>query len=85
MIHLTRLNHVPFVVNSDLIEQIEMTPDTVITLTTSQKFMVLENADEVIHRVVEFRRSLLRGLPSQADEYEAHALQTRIPPSEPKG
>ncbi len=80
MIHLTRLNHVPFVVNSDLIEQIEMTPDTVITLTTGQKFMVLENADEVIHRVVQFRRSLLSGLPSQACDYTTHELQTRIPP-----
>jgi flagellar protein FlbD len=81
MIHLTRLNHVPFVMNSDLIEQIEMTPDTVITLTTGQKFMVLENADEVIHRVVQFRRSLLSGLPSQACDYEPRQLQARIPPA----
>ena len=81
MIHLTRLNHVPFVVNSDLIEQLEMTPDTVITLTTGQKYMVLENADEVIHRVVQFRRSLLSGLPAQACEYDAHQVQTRIPPA----
>jgi len=34
MIQLTRLNHVPLIVNSDLIEQVEVTPDTVITLTT---------------------------------------------------
>lgn len=81
MIHLTRLNHVPFVVNSDLIEQIEMTPDTVITLTTGQKFMVLENADEVIERVVQFRRSLLGGLPSQACQYEAQQLQRPVAPT----
>ena len=62
MIHLTRLNHVPLVVNSDLIEHIEATPDTVIALTTGQKFLVLESADEVIHRVVRFRRSLLNGI-----------------------
>ncbi|GEM_PF-274591 len=62
MIRLTRLNHVPLVVNSDLIEHIEITPDTVIVLTTGQKFMVLESADEVIERVVQFRRRLLEGL-----------------------
>jgi flagellar protein FlbD len=81
MIHLTRLNHIPLVVNSDLIEQIEMTPDTVITLTTGQKFMVLENADEVIHRIVKFRRSLLSGLPSQSCDFEARQLDTSIPPA----
>lgn len=34
MIRLTRLNHIPLVLNSDLIEHIEITPDTVITLTS---------------------------------------------------
>ena len=62
MIQLTRLNHIPLVLNSDLIEHIEITPDTVITLTTGQKIMVLESADEVVARVVAFRRSIFRGL-----------------------
>jgi flagellar protein FlbD len=61
MIHLTRLNHIPLLLNSDLIEHIEITPDTVITLTTGQKIMVLESAEEVVERVVEFRRSILSG------------------------
>ncbi len=59
MIHLTRINHVPLVLNSDLIEHIEATPDTVITLTNAQKFMVLESADEIIARVIDFRRLIL--------------------------
>lgn len=42
--------------NSDLIEHVEVTPDTVITLTTGQKLMVMESADEVIKKVIEFRR-----------------------------
>ena len=58
MIRLTRLNRVPLVVNSDLIEHIETTPDTVIALTTGQKFMVLETPDEVVDRVVAFRRAI---------------------------
>jgi flagellar protein FlbD len=62
MIKLTRLNHAPLVLNSDLIEHMEITPDTVITLTTGQKLMVLESADEVVNRVIEFRRSILNGI-----------------------
>ena len=58
MIRLTRLNHVPLVLNSDLIEHVEVTPDTVITLTTGQKMMVLESADEVVDRVIEFHRAV---------------------------
>jgi flagellar protein FlbD len=61
MISLTRLNHVPLVVNSDLIEHIELTPDTVVALTTGQKLLVLETAEEIIEKVVEFRRRVLNG------------------------
>ena len=60
MIHLTRLNRLPLVLNADLIESIEATPDTVITLTTGQKLVVLEAAEEVVRRVVEFRRAIFR-------------------------
>lgn len=62
MIRLTRLNHSPLVLNSDLIEHIEVTPDTVISLTTGQKIMVLETAEEVVERVIEFRRAIAQGL-----------------------
>jgi flagellar protein FlbD len=79
MIHLTRLNHIPLVVNSDLIEQIETTPDTVITLTTGQKFMVREDVEEVIQRVVQFRRSLLTVVSQEKAPCEAAQLQTQIP------
>ena len=62
MIRLTRLNHSPVMLNADLIEHLEVTPDTVITLTTGQKFMVLETADEVRERVIEFRRAIFATL-----------------------
>ena len=62
MIQLTRLNHVPLVLNSDLIEHVEVTPDTVITLTTGQIIRVLESADEVVAKVVSFRRSIFSNL-----------------------
>jgi flagellar protein FlbD len=71
MIRLTRINHKPFVLNSDLIEHIEVTPDTVITLTTGQKMVVEEPAEEVVTRVVEFRKSIglawLHSLPRLQD------------------
>lgn len=58
MIRVTRLNSSPLILNSDLIEHIESTPDTVITLTTGQSLRVRESAEEVVQRIVEFRRSI---------------------------
>jgi flagellar protein FlbD len=58
MIRLTRLNHVPMVLNSDLIEHIDVTPDTVITLTSGQILRVRESADQVVERIVEYRRRI---------------------------
>jgi flagellar protein FlbD len=58
MIRVTRLNHVPILLNADLIEHIEVTPDTVISLITGQKMMVLEPANEVVDRIIRFRRSI---------------------------
>jgi flagellar protein FlbD len=37
---------------------VETTPDTVVSLTTGQKFVVLESAEEIIRRVVAFRREI---------------------------
>jgi len=57
MVKLTKLNGREFVLNSDLIKFIEETPDTIITLRDQEKVIVREDADEVIRRVIEFRRS----------------------------
>ena len=62
MIQLTRLNHIPLILNSDLIQHIEATPDTIIVLTTGQKFMVTETVNEVIEKVIQYRRSIAAGL-----------------------
>ncbi len=62
MIQLTRLNNHPITVNSDLIKFVEQSPDTVITLLTGEKIIVLENVQEVLERVVQFRRSVLQGI-----------------------
>jgi flagellar protein FlbD len=57
MIRLTRLNHGPFLVNQDLIEHVEVTPDTVIALTTGHTFLVLESPDQIVDRIIAFRRA----------------------------
>jgi flagellar protein FlbD len=58
MIRLTRINQVPLILNSDLIEHVEATPDTVIALTNGQKLMVTESTDEIVQKVIEFRRAI---------------------------
>jgi flagellar protein FlbD len=62
MIQLTRLNNSPLIVNSDLVKFVEQSPDTVITLVNGEKILVREKADEVLNRIVEFRRSVLQGM-----------------------
>jgi uncharacterized protein YlzI (FlbEa/FlbD family) len=62
MIQLTRLNNHPLTVNSDLIKFIEQAPDTVITLMNGEKIVVRENAQDVLERVIQFRRSVLQGI-----------------------
>lgn len=61
MIQLTRLNNHPLVVNSDLIKFIENAPDTVITLATGEKIVVLETAAQVLDLIVQFRQRILVG------------------------
>lgn len=57
--------------NSDLIESVESTPDTVVTLTTGKKFIVKEDPLEVIRRIVNFRRSISRSLLQQKQDHFA--------------
>jgi len=58
VIKLTRLNGSEIVLNADLIEVLESTPDTVVSLTTGKKFVVKEEPDEVIRRVIDYRRAI---------------------------
>lgn len=58
MIELTRLNGTQMVVNADLIEFIESTPDTLVSLTTGRKLMVRESIDDVVRRAIEYRNRM---------------------------
>ena len=56
MITLHRLNKQEFVLNSDLIETIESTPDTLVTLTTGKKLLIRDAVQDVIGRVINYRQ-----------------------------
>jgi flagellar protein FlbD len=59
MIIVTKLNLQEFIINSDLIETIEETPDTVITMTTGKKFVVKEQPSEIIDKILTYKRNIL--------------------------
>ncbi len=82
MIQITRLNHVPLVLNSDLIEYVEVTPDTVITLTTGQKIVVRESVEQVVREIVEFRRNILRGVQECPLAGRSHSTGAKVEGSE---
>ena len=46
------------VVNAELIEMVEKTPDTIVSLITGKKYMVKETVEEIVAKVVEYRRQL---------------------------
>lgn len=58
MIKLQGLNRREFVLNEEHIEKIEEIPDTVITLTNGKKYLVLESAEEIIAKVIEFKNKI---------------------------
>ena len=57
MIRVSRLNEQEFVLNAEQIKFIEQTPDTVITLISGERLVVIEDVEEVVERVLEYKRS----------------------------
>lgn len=69
MIKVSRINGKEFVINSELIEFVESTPDTVISFTTGKKVVVQESVDDIINKVIEFKRQTYQNnLMSQRKE-----------------
>lgn len=60
MVRLTKINGQEIYVNNDLIEFIESTPDTIISLTTGKKLIIKETVEEVIDKVLEFKNRSFR-------------------------
>ena len=62
MIKVTRLNGKEFVLNAEMIQMVEATPDTVITLRGGEKYIVKEGVEDIVLRSVMHGRAL-RTLP----------------------
>lgn len=60
LIEVTKLNDKKYGINSELIETIEETPDTVITMVTGRKYIVKESLEEINRLCVEFKRSIFQ-------------------------
>ncbi len=58
MIELTKFQGKSFFINSDLIETIEETPDTMITMITGKKITVKESVNEVVEKIIAFRKEV---------------------------
>jgi flagellar protein FlbD len=72
MIRVTRLDGASIVLNCDLVQWIEETPDTVVVLTTGERVLVRESADELARRALEFKRAVAAGAAGRAaGEHEA--------------
>jgi flagellar protein FlbD len=58
MISLRRLNNQAIMVNADLIESLESTPDTVVTLTSGNKLLVRDSMEEIQTKIIDFKRRI---------------------------
>ena len=58
MIKLHKLNGAEIVINADLIESMEATPDTVLNLATGNRFLVRDSVQEVMDKVVEYKKKV---------------------------
>ncbi len=67
MIRATRLNQESFYINSDLIEFIEETPDTVVTMASGRKLVVCEKIDTIVDEIVAFRRRIYGVSPETSE------------------
>jgi flagellar protein FlbD len=85
MIWLTRLNSHPLAINSDLIKTVEQAPDTVLTLVNGEKIIVRQSAEEVLSRVVVFRRSIWQGIFPRFDKIAVVPQHAESPEEQGKG
>ena len=56
MIKVTRYDGKEITINAELIQFVETAPDTIITLTTGQRFIVRDSMDELKEKVVAYKR-----------------------------
>jgi flagellar protein FlbD len=78
MVTLTRITGATFALNPDLIERVDRTPDTVITLVDGTKYLVRESLEDVVSLVIDYRAQLINAAGSFADPGYAAARASRL-------
>lgn len=71
MVTLTRLDGSSVVINAEIIEMLESTPDTIITLTNGKKYLVKEPSEEVVKKVIDYRQLTLKNLIYNREEADS--------------
>ncbi|MCH3964217.1 MAG: flagellar FlbD family protein [Clostridium sp.] len=61
MIKLTGLDNKEFILNADKIERLDAIPESVITLTNGKKFLVKESNEEIVQKVIDYKRKIYNG------------------------
>jgi flagellar protein FlbD len=79
MFWATRISGQEIVINADLVEVVETTPDTVITLIDGKKYVVVESAHEIVDRVVQYRAAII-GVPQTAPATARQGTVHRLGP-----
>ena len=64
MLEVTRLNGQKIIINCDLIEYIDANPDTTISLTTNNRYVVKESLEEVIKRITDYKKEIFSNIIS---------------------
>lgn len=78
MILIRRLNGEEFILNAELIESVENCPDTLVTLTNGKKLMVLNDHDEIMNKVIDYRRRVYTAAPVRANAESSLQVQAQI-------
>jgi flagellar protein FlbD len=84
MITVTRLNGGAFALNPDLVERVETTPDTVITLVDGAKYVVRESVEEIIAAIRESKASVIALSHNLEQQLTTGKAVLRVVPSEPE-
>lgn len=62
MIEVTKLNDKKILINADLIESVEETPDTVLSFTTGKKIVVKESRQDIKNLVISYKKEIFAGI-----------------------
>ena len=80
MIMLTRLSGTAFVLNADLVERLDATPDTVVTLVDGKKYVVSESLDEVVAQVRSWRGGIIAASAVMGGDHQVPVTRGHLAP-----